>query len=495
MIKVIDLNPQYEYEVKELLKLFYPPDEVAMNQEADVDDEASILELSFQEQGKVIALTVRYKHPEGERVYQEEQSIVNDPLGKKKLEKRMIKRGIYTLITEAHGVYLPWGTLVGIRPTKLAHELIERGLPAPAITQELQEEHLMNGEKAELLLSVAQREYPYLYPLREDLISVYISIPFCPSRCVYCSFPSNAIKTWGYLQAQYLDALCKEIEATASHIRSSKKTIETLYIGGGTPSVLTVPQLQQLIGVLKRELPLDNLKEFTFEAGRPDTIDEEKLKTLLNLGVTRLSINPQTMNDCTLEAIGRGHSVLELKEAYALAKDVGFDNINMDLILGLPGENEVMVRHTLEEVKALAPENLTVHTLAVKNASKLKEAPEAYGLIKGSEMMEMLRMSQSYARAMGLVPYYLYRQKHMLGNLENIGYCRPGAEGIYNIKIMEEKQTILAFGAGGISKFVYLDENRLERVPNVKNLEHYLARYDEMAQRKINLLKSLDKDA
>lgn len=494
MIKVIGLSPQYEYEAKELLKLFYAAEDILMGGEQPEFGEGATLQLSFKEAEGKTKLTVLYRDSRGERVYREEQESVYEPLGKKRLEKRMIKRGIYTLMTQVHGVELPWGTLVGIRPTKLAHQLMEKGTAPEAIAQELMEEHLLTREKAELLVSVAQREYPYLYPLREDLISVYISIPFCPSRCVYCSFPSNPVKEWGHLQDHYVEALCGELRTVAAHLKGTGKIIETLYIGGGTPSVLTVPQLKRLMAVVKEVLPLDQLKEFTFEAGRPDTIDEEKLKFLLDQGVTRLSINPQTMNDCTLETIGRGHRVEELKEAYVLAKKVGFDNINMDLILGLPGETLAMVKHTFEEIKALAPENLTVHTLAVKNASKLKEKPQAYQLTEGAEMMEMLRMSQAYAKEMGLVPYYLYRQKHMLGNLENIGYCRPGKEGIYNIKIMEEKQTILAFGAGGISKFVFLAQDRIERVPNVKNLEHYLNRYEEMAERKINLLKSLDKD-
>ncbi|GAB6087972.1 coproporphyrinogen dehydrogenase HemZ [Alkaliphilus crotonatoxidans] len=487
MIKVYLTGHNYEYEVKELLKLFYPPEAVEFEPEENAED--------FSEEKLISQISLNHDYVRvhtsyylrGETISLQETSQI-DGQNLQRLEKRLIKRGIFKLLKEKKESYLPWGILTGIRPTKIVHELMERGVGQGEILQELQEEYLIHEDKAQLLVDVAQREYPYLYPLDDGKVSVYISIPFCPTRCVYCSFPSNPLKQWSHLQEPYVEALCREIRGVAPILKRTGKQIETLYIGGGTPSVLTIEQLKQLDDCIKEAFLLDTLKEFTFEAGRPDTIDAPKLEKLRQMGVTRLSINPQTMNDCTLRAIGRNHSVEALKSAYYLAKEMGFEEINMDLIIGLPGETPEMVRHTMEEIEALSPVNLTVHTLALKNASKLKEEKGTYRLTEGAEILKMLKITQDYAAAMGLQPYYMYRQKHMLGHLENIGYCKPGYEGIYNIKIMEEKQTIIAFGAGAVSKFVYLDENRLERVPNVKNLEQYLNRVEEMVQRKIKYL-------
>lgn len=491
MMKAFCMGHNYEYEVKELLKLFYPLEKIDVlveqySKEA-MDGEVLISQINRGEKALAVKTCYRFKDQEI-RFTETKEWEYHEEKATRKQEKKLIKRGIFKLLKDIKGSYLPWGILTGIRPTKIVHELMERGTEEGEILQHLQKEYLINKDKANLLVTVAQREYPYLYPLDEDKISVYISIPFCPTRCVYCSFPSNPLKQWSHLQGPYVEALCEEIREMAPRLREAGKEIETLYIGGGTPSVLTIDQLKQLEDCIKGSFSLEGLKEFTFEAGRPDTIDASMLAQLKEMGVTRLSINPQTMNDCTLKAIGRNHSVEELKSAYYLAREMGFKQINMDLIIGLPDETPEMVSHTMEEIQSLSPTNLTVHTLALKNASKLKEDKETYRLTQGAEILKMLEITQSVAEAMGLYPYYLYRQKHMLGHLENIGYSIPSHEGIYNIKIMEEKQTIIAFGAGAVSKFVYPAENRVERVPNVKSLEQYLTRVEEMVHRKIKYL-------
>ncbi|MEG1871069.1 MAG: coproporphyrinogen dehydrogenase HemZ, partial [Peptostreptococcaceae bacterium] len=315
-------------------------------------------------------------------------------------------------------------------------------------------------------------------------ISLYVSIPFCPTRCYYCSFPANPIKQFGHLRVEYVDKLIEEIKGLSVLLRETNKEIETLYIGGGTPTALEAPEMDVLITALFKELDLSKIKEFTVEAGRPDSITREKLETLKKHNVSRISINPQTMNDETLVKIGRDHKVSEIIDCFNMARELGFDNINMDLILGLEGENLEMVRKTLDEIKKLSPESLTVHTLAIKRASKLKENLDKYELTRYEEMIKMIDLSMEYAKGMGLNPYYMYRQKHMLGNLENIGYAKEGYECIYNIQIMEEKQSNYALGAGAISKFVYIDEDRIERVENVKNVEQYIDRVDEMINRK-----------
>ena len=267
-------------------------------------------------------------------------------------------------------------------------------------------------------------------------------------------------------------------------MEEQNKSIETLYIGGGTPTTLSPEEMETLIKGLFKEFDLSNIKEFTVEAGRPDTINREILEVLKKHGVSRISINPQTMNDETLQKVGRKHSVNDIIECFQLARELGFDNINMDIILGLVDENLAMVENTLKEIEKLSPESLTVHTLAVKRTSKLKENIDNYELTQFDEMTKMIDLSMKYAKKMGLNPYYMYRQKHMLGNLENIGYAKEGYECIYNIQIMEERQSNIALGAGSITKFVYADENRIERVENVKNLEQYIDRVDEMINRK-----------
>ncbi|MBM7613898.1 coproporphyrinogen dehydrogenase HemZ [Alkaliphilus hydrothermalis] len=496
MIKVVCIGHDYAYEVKELLKLFYPTEEMSISTNKDdlsnpipssMVDEGIISRIDILE-NQVKVTTEVYYDGKSENVV--EVKALNelhekDPQVIRKISKTLIKRGIFQLLKQIKKTYLPWGILVGIRPTKIVHELMEEGKTSVEILQILQEEYYIQEDKGQLLLSVAEREHPYIYPIDESKVSIYISIPFCPTRCVYCSFPSNPMKQWGYLQDAYVEALCKEIIETSKLIREKGKDIENIYIGGGTPSTLNIQQLEKLFNCLEVSFDIKDLKEFTFEAGRPDTIDEEKLTFLKNKGVGRLSINPQTMNDCTLESIGRDHSAEDLKESFRLAQKVGFENINMDLIIGLPGETSEMVEHTMKEIQLLQPTNLTVHTLAVKRASKLKDEKDSYDLQEEEEeIIKMLGITQAYADKMELKPYYMYRQKHMLGHLENIGYCRPGYEGIYNIQIMEEKQTIIAFGAGAVSKFVYPKENRLERVPNIKNLEQYLVRVEEMVERK-----------
>ncbi|WP_026475764.1 coproporphyrinogen dehydrogenase HemZ [Alkaliphilus transvaalensis] len=512
MIKVVCKGHDYSYEIKELLKLFYNLEEIIVLTEIEgtLDMNTTLIEADLKKDlkkdleevlkedlivsdmeilGDRIQVTTKVYY-EGKKYEVTENKVYDSeqPLSIKKIGKNLVKRGIFQLLKSIKKTYLPWGFLVGIRPTKIVHELMEEGKGKEEILAILQEEYFLQEEKSQLLISVAEREHPFIYPIDENKVSIYISIPFCPTRCVYCSFPSNPLKQWGHLQDQYIEALCREIEETAKVLQLKGKEIENIYIGGGTPSTLNIPQLKELFKCLEGAFNLKALKEFTFEGGRPDTIDEEQLKFLKEKGISRLSINPQTMNDCTLETIGRNHTVEELKKAFNLAKKVGFDNINMDIIIGLPGEDASMVRNTMEELKKLQPANLTVHTLAVKRASKLKDEKENYLKNEEEEILEMLEITKAYAAEMGLVPYYMYRQKHMLGHLENIGYCKPGYEGIYNIQIMEEKQTIVAFGAGGVSKFVYPKENRLERVPNIKNLEQYLVRVDEMVERKKSYL-------
>ncbi|CEK35987.1 coproporphyrinogen III oxidase,Oxygen-independent coproporphyrinogen-III oxidase 2,coproporphyrinogen III oxidase,Putative heme iron utilization protein,coproporphyrinogen dehydrogenase HemZ,Radical SAM superfamily [[Clostridium] sordellii] len=473
----------YKYEVAELLKLFTTQFRfIKDNEEYD----KRIINSVNIDSNEVNSLTNYY---EGENlVISKQESFDITKLNNEEVKKKtktVIKRSMFKVLDKVFETYVPWGVLTGIRPVKIVHSLLDKGISESEIREILKNNYLIKDEKIDLALDIAKRERVFIYPIDKNKISLYVSIPFCPTRCVYCSFPANPMKQFGHLRDDYIKALIKEIKGLAKLLKDTNKEIETLYIGGGTPTALEADQLDTLINALFKELDLTNIKEFTVEAGRPDTITKEKLEVMKKHNVTRISINPQTMNDETLVKIGRDHNVNDIVDCFKLARGLGFDNINMDIILGLVDENLDMVRNTLEKIKELNPESLTVHTLAIKRASTLKENLDKYELTRYEEMIKMIELSMEYAKDMGLNPYYMYRQKHMLGNLENIGYAKEGFECIYNIQIMEEKQSNLAVGAGAISKYVYVDEDRIERTDNVKNVELYIERIEEMIERKV----------
>ncbi|MFR4766624.1 MAG: coproporphyrinogen dehydrogenase HemZ [Paraclostridium sordellii] len=473
----------YKYEVAELLKLFTT--QFRFIKDNEEYDKRLINSVNI-DSNEVNSLTNYY---EGENlVISKQESFDITKLNNEEVKKKtktVIKRSMFKVLDKVFETYVPWGVLTGIRPVKIVHSLLDKGISESEIREILKNNYLIKDEKIDLALDIAKRERVFIYPIDKNKISLYVSIPFCPTRCVYCSFPANPMKQFGHLRDDYIKALIKEIKGLAKLLKDTNKEIETLYIGGGTPTALEADQLDTLINALFKELDLTNIKEFTVEAGRPDTITKEKLEVMKKHNVTRISINPQTMNDETLVKIGRDHNVNDIVDCFKLARSLGFDNINMDIILGLVDENLDMVRNTLEKIKELNPESLTVHTLAIKRASTLKENLDKYELTRYEEMIKMIELSMEYAKDMGLNPYYMYRQKHMLGNLENIGYAKEGFECIYNIQIMEEKQSNLAVGAGAISKYVYVDEDRIERTDNVKNVELYIERIEEMIERKV----------
>lgn len=481
MIGVILKGHDYKYEVAELIKLF-----TAQFEFIEEKSFGRILEnVLYVYNDTLIAKTKYYENYELKCEFADHVNIKGlDEQSLKKITKETIKRTIFKVLQNRLNTYVPWGILTGIRPVKIVHTLLDKGIDEESIRQILKEKYYIMDEKIDLALNIANRERVFMYPIDKNKVSLYVSIPFCPTRCYYCSFPANPLKTFGHLKAEYVNKLIEEIKGLAKIIKDTNKEIETLYIGGGTPTTLDEDEMDTLITALFTEMDLSNIKEFTVEAGRPDSITKGKLEVLKKHNVSRISINPQTMNDETLEKIGRAHNVSEIVECFNMARDLGFDNINMDIILGLVDEDLEMVRKTLEAIKELSPESLTVHTLAIKRASKLKEDIDNYELTQYEEMIKMIDLSMKYAKDMNLNPYYMYRQKHMLGNLENIGYAKEGYECIYNIQIMEEKQSNYAVGAGSISKFVYVDEDRIERVDNVKNVEQYIDRVDEMIERK-----------
>lgn len=401
--------------------------------------------------------------------------------------KNVVKKMFYQMLMERTGARLPWGSLTGIRPTKIALTRLEEGWSGDDIRSFMKETYMASDEKINLSLEIAAREKKLLEPLDyERGYSLYVGIPFCPTTCLYCSFTSYPISKWTGRTGLYLEALFKELEYTAGKMKG--RPLDTIYFGGGTPTSLPAEDIHAILCKLEDLFDTAHALEFTVEAGRPDSITEEKLQVLRDHGVTRISINPQTMNQKTLDLIGRRHTVEMVKERFWMAREMGFDNINMDLIMGLPEEDMDDVRHTLHEVKKLAPDSLTVHSLAIKRAARLNMFKEQYGDLKISNTPEMIDLSAACAREMGMEPYYLYRQKNMAGNFENVGYSLPGKACIYNILIMEEMQTIAACGAGTTTKVVFPSENRRERCENVKEVEQYISRIDEMIGRKEKIL-------
>ena len=477
----------YEYDIHSLVKAFYPAVDVKVYAgECEKDSSSEGLpdvDICFEQEAVLISVIDGEKKESSFECLKVE---ISEDMPRPEIKNRL-KQLIYTALSGYTGKVLPWGTLTGIRPTKIPMSMLEEEISKEDIMDYMKETYYISEEKGQLAIEIAERERKLLSTLHyEDGYSLYIGIPFCPTTCLYCSFTSYPIFSWKKRIGEYLAALEKEICYVAEAYKD--KVLDTVYIGGGTPTTLEAEELRRLLKAVREQLDFSQVKEFTVEAGRADSITREKLEVLKEFGVDRISVNPQTMKQETLDIIGRRHTVEQVKEAFALAKEVGFENINMDLILGLPGENAEDVQNTIEEVKKLAPDSLTIHSLAIKRASKLSQWIEENGMVTLNNTEETMEIASEGARQMDMVPYYLYRQKNMSGNFENVGYAKEGKFGIYNILIMEEKQTIVALGAGSITKRVYGD-GRIERCDNVKDVGLYIEKIDEMIERKRKLLE------
>ncbi len=377
---------------------------------------------------------------------------------------------------------LPWGRLTGIRPVKRANVFLSQGYSPEEAEELFRREFGADENRSKRAVEIAVRENKLLAQAYPDGIGLYIGIPFCPSRCVYCSFISFSVEKSAQLMEPYLTALEQEIKGGAEIVKNLGKRVETVYIGGGTPTTLSADQLNRLLEVLHQEFDLSHIKEFTIEAGRPDTISADKLWVMKQWGVTRISLNPQSMNQQILDKIGRRHSPEELISAFHLARERGFSHINMDVIAGLPDETYPQFCYTMEELFKLNPEGITVHTMSLKRAAVLTQNVEQYDLTAQETVGKMLDFAWEQLEARDYHPYYLYRQKNILGGYENTGFSKPGKECLYNIYIMEETQSVLSLGAGGSTKIV--DGDRIERIFNVKEPTEYINRIDEMIARK-----------
>ncbi len=504
---IVDLNKEnFEYDIQALVKAFYPGEQVQVL--TPQTREETRLALSPQARMKVVVsqdgadlildgAPHRYNGPQegllpGECPADGAGEGRAAAAGAKDF-KDGFKRFLYEVLSRKTGQELPWGNLTGIRPTKIAYGLLEQGESDDAILDYYRKSHYVSRQKAELSLEIAKRERALLERVHfQNGYSLYVGIPFCPTTCLYCSFPSFPIGGYRELVETYLDCLIREMELTAQVMRGH--ILDSVYIGGGTPTTLEPAQLERLLVKLRELFDFSTVQEFTVEAGRADSITREKLKVLYDHGVSRISVNPQTMKQETLDLIGRRATVEQVEQAFWLAREIGFDNINMDLILGLPGELAQDVQHTADRVVELGPDSLTVHSLAIKRASRLNRWIQENGVSMLCNTDETMAIAAEGARRLGLLPYYLYRQKNMSGNFENVGYAREGKFGLYNILIMEEVQTILALGAGSISKKVSRraaqdgsESILIERCENVKEVALYIRNIEEMLERKRGL--------
>ena len=472
MINIFLKEEFYAYDAFHIAKAFFPDEEIKQHIVCD---------------GKVLLQMKK----EEDILLELEEALGNT----KKEKKSFVNKKIYKELYKCTGKELAWGLLTGVRPTKLAMKKVEEGCTDEETVQWFQEQYMVTEKKAKLGVEIAKREKALLEQLDyENGYSLYVGIPFCPSICSYCSFSSYPLQEWRNQVDQYLDALCKEISFVGEV--SKEKKLNAVYIGGGTPTTLEADQLDRLLTHMEETFSYEELKEFTVEAGRPDSITREKLEVLRKHQISRISVNPQTMQQKTLDVIGRKHTVQDVIDIFHMARELGFENINMDLIAGLTGENMSDMKDTLERVKELEPDSLTVHSLAIKRAARLGKT-EGYReqLSTAEELSQMIELAADYAKEMDLVPYYLYRQKNIAGNFENVGYAKVDKAGIYNILIMEEKQSIIAVGAGASTKIVLPkgkeipdkktgELKNIVRVENVKDVTEYMARIDEMIERK-----------
>ncbi len=476
MILIIQNGYECEYEMRLFSSLFFG------------DDEDVVITQNFEYKNKSVNV---YTHIifNGES-YFEDYNFKFDKEGK---SEKLIKKLFIAACTKSfchaalsiRKINYSWGVMCGIRPAKNVRELKEEGFNDNEIKDIFKNIYEVSEDKTELSMTVAKNEEILLDKIGENSVSIYIGIPFCPTRCVYCSFVSTDIRVSGKYMEEFVEKLLLEIDKTAEIIKETGVYVENIYIGGGTPTTLSAVDFKRIFDRLNSKIDLAKVIEFTVEAGRPDTITEEKLRVLKDYGVNRISINPQSMNDVTLGKIGRSHNVDMIYNSYKLARKIGFDVINMDLIAGLPDETPEMFKDSLNKVIELKPENITVHSLCIKSAAQFRHTKKE--LAKSEDMNEMLSYTQMRMGEEGYAPYYMYRQKNSSGNLENVGYAKPNTMSTYNVNIMEEKQTIIALGGGGSSKIILGD--RIERVFNFKDPLEYIRRFDDILKKKDEIAK------
>ena len=474
-MKLIFRGHDDRYAVEQSLLAFFPEERPVYEPVEDGEDHA-LVTLSRSPRYNTAVTTITYH---GRTARGISRTAVDPQLTEyeaERLRQKAVKLSFFKAARDITGITPSWGALTGIRPGKLASRMLEEGMTERQVDRVLRDTYFVSPERRRLCIETAEASRRAKADLRPEDISLYVGIPFCPTRCAYCSFVSADVGRALKLIDPFLDALCRELAATGAMLADAGLRVRTVYFGGGTPTTLSAPQLDRLMGELADHIDLSGCTEYTVEAGRPDTITAEKLAVLARRGCSRVSVNPQTMQDAVLERMGRANRADHILRAYALARESGIGCINMDLIAGLPGDSAEGFRASLEQVLDLGPENVTVHTLALKKGSRLME--EGGGLPSGAAVADMLDFAWAALRGAGQRPYYLYRQKYMSGSFENVGWCRPGAESLYNICMMEELHTIVSLGGGGVTKLVDRATGYIERLANAKYPQEYIQKID-----------------
>ncbi len=468
---LINRNHKFHYEMENLLRVFFP-EKITITDEVPEGEEYVLTELSD-------SITVRIVI--GNEIFEDTYFYKDNEEDAAELERRMAVM-MFNLLKEYTGYAPPWGILTGVRPAKLMTNLIKE-MGEEAAVKYFSEKLLVSEEKTKLALLVSKAENPIIASASApDSYSLYISIPFCPTRCSYCSFISHSNESAKKLIPEYVEKLCEELKVTGDIAKELKLRLESVYIGGGTPTVLSALQLKKITDGVKDYFDLSSIREYTIEAGRPDSITEDKFDVIKESGCTRISINPQTFNDDVLKEIGRQHSSQMTVDAFELAREKDFGNINMDLIAGLPTDTLESFENTLNKTISLLPENITVHTLSLKRSSNI--VTENRRTNSGELASEMLVLCQKKLTDAGYLPYYMYRQSKCLGNLENVGWAKKGYEGLYNVYMMEECHTVLSVGAGAVIKLKKPDSNEIERIFNYKYPYEYISGFEEILKRK-----------
>ncbi|MEE0841256.1 MAG: coproporphyrinogen dehydrogenase HemZ [Acutalibacteraceae bacterium] len=481
-MKLCCVGHTFRYEMEKLCRLFLPFEKIEVIDEIAEDDSVAVTKLY----GNSIYSSLKYGD-----AFCEKTGVLPENFSDRDAE-REIAAILFDCFVQITDYAVKWGIVTGIRPACLYSSVIKELGSEEEAQRFFREKFYVNDEKISLCKETYLAEENIIRMSSPRSFSLYISIPFCPTRCSYCSFVSHAIEKTEKLIPQYVEYLCKEIVYTANIAKELNLRLETIYIGGGTPTTLTACQLERVISIIKTSFDLKYLREFTVEAGRPDTITEDKLCVLKKLGVDRISINPQTMNDEVLKNIGRAHTAMQTIEAFKLARRIGFDNINMDIIAGLPDDNIDSFKNTLLQISELDPESVTVHSLSMKRSSKMNVNGDFPEIEIGKTADEMVMYAREFLTSRGVVPYYMYRQSKTVGNLENVGYSKTGTECLYNVFIMDETHTILGCGASAVTKMREPNGDYIERVFNYKYPYEYINNFDIILQRK-NAIKEFYK--
>lgn len=487
-MKLCNIGHNFDYEMEKLIRLFLPFEKIEVLHTVEEGDNCVVCEVLHNGENIEVSVKLNLQGNTTNSCAVVDKTIEDT----KKETQHELGRQLFNCFYKSTGYRPDWGILTGVRPAKLFLRYCNDYGEEYAVNF-FKNKFLVNDDKIKLCQKTVFSEESIINMSSDSSFSLYLSVPFCPTRCSYCSFVSHSIEKAQDIIPKYVELLCRELEITAKIAKDLHLRLETVYMGGGTPTTLNAQQLDKVLSTVRENFDMSTVREFTVEAGRPDTINADKLLAIKANGVTRISINPQTMNDSVLEAIGRKHTAEDTVNSFNLARKLGFDNINMDLIAGLPTDTFEGFKNTLDEVLKFNPESVTVHSLSMKRASTLNTAGQHDEIKRGETAAQMVNYARNTLEKSGILPYYMYRQSKTVGNLENVGYAKPGYEGLYNVYIMDETHTILACGASAVTKLKDASKKNIKRIFNFKYPYEYISGFDELILRKTEIGEFYDK--